>query len=88
MSGTFSEDLEATYARFDMKPTSSGVFSQFDAVNSTTKLASSNGLPLTTYTDDEYTSASRLGYGSFVVGWLGFAVMFLFCWMEGKELGN
>ena len=67
-----------------MKPTSSGVFSQFDAVNSTIKVASSNGLPLVTYTDDQYTSAGELAQGSFVVGWIGFGVMFLFCWLEGK----
>lgn len=84
LRGVYSSDIESTYVRIDLNKSSSGYFSAFGPVNVTFVATSNNGLPIKVWSDWDYVMSARIAYGYYVVGWIAFALAFLFCWHDWK----
>lgn len=85
---SYSQPLLGQYVRFDLKPTSSGIFSQLPPTNVTVQLFASDGFKLLVYTDMEYSIAISFHYISMIFGYLILASTFLYIFGRLKWVGN
>jgi hypothetical protein len=74
--------------RFDLKPTSYGIFSQLPPTNITVQLFSNDGFRLYAYTNVQYAISLSFHYINWVFGFLILASAFLYIFGRLKWVGN
>lgn len=85
---SYSQPLENTYLRIDLKPATSGTFSIMPPANVTVKCVGSNAHYLYVYTDRQYAFAERFSYACLIFGYFILATSVLFLFGKLKWLGN
>jgi hypothetical protein len=87
-TAAYTETLRGVYVRFDLKSTSSGIFSQLSSTNFTTQMYADDGYKLVAYTDLQYKISVSFQYISYIFGFLILASACLYIFGRLKWVGN